>query len=139
HKTTTTYEQVFAEIPNGFGLVFDRLQQANTEPSGIPFTIFHRAPDAEGPGEVEMCIPVAATTRGVPTREIEGGPVAAVIHQGPYDQMGPAYEALARWIAEHGHEAVGPTREIYMNHPTDVAPDGLLTELQWPIDGQEMQ
>ncbi|MCP4959491.1 MAG: hypothetical protein GY925_09515 [Actinomycetia bacterium] len=139
HRTTTTYEQVFTEIPNGFGRVFDRLQKANVAPSGIPFTVFHRAPDAEGPGDVEMCIPVAAAHSSIPTIEIDGGPVAAVIHKGSYDEMGPAYEALARWIAEHGHQAIGPTREIYMNHPSDVAPAELLTELQWPIDGQEQQ
>jgi DNA-binding transcriptional MerR regulator len=139
HRTTTTYEQVFTAIPEGFALVFDRLQAAYVHPAGIPFTVFHRAPDAEGPGEVEMCIPVAPNTASIATVEVAGGPVAAVVHQGPYDEMGPAYEALARWIAEHGHEAVGPTREIYLNHPDDVEPAGLLTELQWPIDAADKE
>jgi effector-binding domain-containing protein len=139
HRTKTTYQQVFAAIPAGFGTVFERLQRHDVEPSGVPFTIFHRAPDADDDGEVEMCIPVAATARLNEVHQIAGGPVAAVIHQGPYDEMGPAYEALATWISEHGHEIAGPTREIYMNHPDDVASTELLTELQWPIDaaGQE--
>lgn len=134
HRTATTYQQVFTAIPEGFGTVLGRLQEHNVEPHGVPFTIFHRAPDAENPGEVEMCIPVAANAKLDETREIPGGPVAAVIHKGPYDEMGSAYEALATWITEHGHEIMGPTREIYMNHPDDVAPTELLTELQWPID-----
>ncbi len=134
HRTASTYQGVFEAIPAGFGRVFERLQQANIEPGGIPFTIFHKAPDADTIGEVEMCIPVGTAHKSVATSEILGGPVAAVVHKGPYDEMGPAYEALAKWIAEHGHEAVGPTREIYFNSPADVAPHELLTELQWPID-----
>ena len=134
HRTTTSYQQVFNAIPEGFATVYTQLQAANIHPAGVPFTVFHRAPDAEGPGDIEMCIPVSDDATSVATVEKPGGPVAAVVHQGPYDEMGPAYEALARWIAEHGHEAVGPTREIYLNHPTDVEPAELLTELQWPID-----
>ncbi len=137
HRTETTYEGVFAAIPEGFDTVFRRLQQADVEPSGIPFTIFHQPPDAEGPGVVEMCIPVAGAAAAIPTAEIAGGPVAAVVHKGPYDEMGPAHEALANWIHEHGHRTVGPTREIYLNHPSEVEPDDLLTEIQWPIDGSE--
>lgn len=134
HRTPSTYQEVFTAIPTGFGLVFERLQQADAEPGGIPFTIFHQAPDADTLGDVEMCIPVTNPGKAVATIEIPGGPVAAVIHKGPYDEMGPAYEALAQWISEHGHEAVGPTREIYFNSPADVPPTELITELQWPID-----
>jgi effector-binding domain-containing protein len=124
---------VFAAIPDGFGVVFRRLQKHNAEPAGIPFTIFHQAPDADDVGDVEMCIPVSSTRIGN-SYEVPGGPVAAVVHKGPYDEMGPAYEALAQWISDHGHEIVGPTREIYLNHPDDVDAAELLTELQWPID-----
>ncbi len=134
HRTVTTYQQVFAAIPQGFATVFQRLEDHNEEPAGIPFTISRRAPDADDAGEVEMCIPVSPGTKIAPVHEIPGGPVAAVIHKGPYDEMGPAYEALAIWIADHGHEIVGPTREIYVNHPDDVTPAEPLTELQWPID-----
>lgn len=134
HRTATTYQQVFTAIPEGFGTVFQRLQDHNAEPVGIPFTIFHRAPDADDSGDIEMCVPVSPNASVNPKQKIPGGPVAVVVHTGPYDEMGPAYEALARWISEHGHEIVGPTREIYLNHPDDVDAADLLTELQWPID-----
>ena len=139
HRVETTYQQVFTAIPEGFGTVFRRLQDHNAEPTGIPFTIFHRAPDAEDSGDVEMCIPVSPNARLAPIHDVPGGPVAAVVHKGPYDEMGPAYEALARWISDHGHQIVGPTREIYLNHPDDVDPTELLTELQWPIDTAERE
>ena len=33
----------------------------------------------------------------------------------------------------HGHEQVGPLREIYLNDPANVPPEDLLTEVLVPI------
>ena len=56
------------------------------------------------------------------------------MHRGPYDEIAPAYHTVAGWIAEHGQEIAGPPRELYLNDPTVVPPEELLTEVQWPVD-----
>ena len=59
--------------------------------------------------------------------------MATTVHHGPYEQMPSAYHALTGWIAGHGHEIGGPPREIYLDDPRTVAPDQLLTRIEFPI------
>ena len=135
YRTTTTHDAVFTEIPAGFA----RVQRAlgHTQPAGAPFTLFHTFPDAEQAGEISMCIPVATPvteTDGVEDHELPAGPVASIVHHGEYTTMGATYATIGLWIQEHGHTITGPSREIYLNNPNDVAEAELLTEIQWPID-----
>ena len=48
--------------------------------------------------------------------------------------MGESYATVSAWIHERGHRIVGPTREVYLNSPGDVAEADLLTEILFPID-----
>ena len=41
------------------------------------------------------------------------GPVASVVHFGPYQQLGAAHDAIHRWCAAHNHRLAGPKWEIY--------------------------
>lgn len=65
--------------------------------------------------------------------ELPAGPVAWVLHRGPYEEVHVAYHALHAWMLEHGHEPAGPIREIYRNDPSTVAPTDLETEVLLPI------
>jgi effector-binding domain-containing protein len=59
--------------------------------------------------------------------------MAATVHTGPYDESGPACEALAEWIDEHGKQVVGPAREHYLNDPNVVGMEHAETEIEFPI------
>lgn len=59
--------------------------------------------------------------------DMPGGEFATVMHVGPYEQLGLAYHALYAWAQEHGHEARGLVREIYVNDPANVRPEALQT------------
>ena len=140
HRTATTYVEIFNDIPEGFGYVMAFCTGAGIDPIGAPFTLYHQAPDAETPGDIAMCIPVAAGTTGgagtVGIVEIPAGATASVVHKGPYDDMGESYATVATWIQERGHRIVGPHREVYLNSPADVDEADLLTEIHFPIDGE---
>lgn len=69
---------------------------------------------------------------------IEPGVVASIIHRGSYDNIGQSYAADAAWIQARGHSIIGPTREIYLNSPTDVDEADLLSELLFPVDAEEV-
>lgn len=141
-RTDTTYSDVFDDIPAGFGRVLGFLESAEIDPIGGPFTVFYQAPDGDTPGDIAMCVPIAAAfapdsgaqSKDIQVVEIPENVTLSVMHQGSYADMGASYAAAAAWIQQHGHIITGPTREIYLNSPAEVDEADLLTELLFPID-----
>lgn len=139
YRTSTTHTSVFTDIPDGFGRVIAALGDSGVDPVGMPYTLFHQAPDADAAGDIALCVPVARTVPlggGIRVIAVDAGVVASVTHRGSYEQMGTAYAAMAAWIQQRGHRIVGPTREIYLNSPAEVDEIELLTEIQFPIDAE---
>ena len=78
--------------------------------------------------QVEQDVPGA-------TRDILGGGLfATATHVGPYDQVSLTAHALLAWIGEHGHEARGELREVYISDPRRTAPDQLVTHVMVRIE-----
>ena len=137
HRTDTTYPAIFEDIPAGFEIVMDFLADAGIDPAGTPFTVYHQVTDADTPGEIAMCVPVASPTDTdgrVEVVEIAAGPAASVVHRGSYEDLSASYSAVASWIHQRGHRIVGPHREVYLNSPADTAESDLLTEIMFPIE-----
>lgn len=135
YATSTTMQTVFADIPAGFQRVFQVLDAI--QPTGAPITVFRRIPDAESPGELLLCVPVAEPVEerdGVRSEHLDAAVVASLVHRGSYTEMDASYATIGRWIQEHGHRVTGASREIYLNSPADVPVGELLTEIQWPVD-----
>jgi effector-binding domain-containing protein len=136
-RCSATQTEIFQAIPDGFGKVFAIL--GDVTPTGIPFVLFHTFPDAETAGEVSMCVPIDRhrtidSGDDVEVLDLPASAMVAIVHRGSYEEMGEAYASIASWIHARGHAILGPSREIYLNSPTDVDQDDLLTEIQWPID-----
>lgn len=123
-------------IPLGFGTLMQGLMRHNRRAAGVPMLIYHDVIDEDTEGDIEICVPVDQEFSGdaeVFGRALEGGDVATTLHCGPYDQISPAYHALAGWIPTNGYEVAGPPREIYLNDPRQVRPEELLTRIEFPI------
>lgn len=132
----TTLQDVGDLYGQAFSRIVEAMGRAGQAPAGAPLVIFHDVIDESTDGEIEFAVPAAgevAETDGVSTRTLGGGSVARTVHRGPYEEITPAYHAVAAWAQEHGHEFAGPPREIYLSDPADVLPEELLTEVQWPI------
>ena len=132
----TSLAKVGDDIGIGFGRLVPALGQAGIEPSGAPLIVYHDIIDEETDGDIEVCIPIASDFSpgaDVYSRELEGGLVAATVHQGRYQEIAPAYHTLTGWISQNGHEIVGPPREIYLNDPQTTLPDDLQTRVEFPI------
>lgn len=142
YRTTTTYAEIFSDIPIGFGTVMTQLTEADIDPVGAPFTIFHQAPDGDTAGDIEMCVPVAPGVvesevgAGTTAVTIDAGAAASLLHRGSYENMGQSYATAMAWIQERGHQMTGPTREIYLNSPAEVGESDLLTEILFPVDAE---
>ena len=133
----TTHQRITDDIATGFATLMQGLVGASV--AGQPRIVYHHVIDEETDGDIEICVPVEGTFAGnaaVGKRELAGGTMATTVHEGPYDQITPAYHMLARWISENGYEIVGPPREVYVNDPRTVAADGLLTRIEFPIGAE---
>ncbi len=135
-RREVTIESVGAAIAEGFPLLFGTVMGAGAQPAGVPFIVMHDVIDDDTAGAIEMCMPLSEACefeQPVTCRDLEGATVATATHRGPYDEIAPAYHALAGWMADEGWEPAGPPREIYLNDPGEVAPAEQLTEVQWPV------
>lgn len=132
----TTLSGIGSGVPAGFGQLMSGLHQANIQPAGPPVIIQRDVIDGDEAGELELGVPVSALPpedSGLDGRVLEGGTMARTVHTGPYHQVGPAYTALARWIAEQEHEVVGPPREWYLNDPQSTPESALQTAIEFPV------
>lgn len=134
-RTPTTLGTIGATLADGFGRLVHRVGVAGGTMTGPPFVVYHTIIDEQTDGEIEICIPATdvAADGEVQRVVVPTHTVASTVHRGPYEQVGPAYHTLSGWIQEHGHEIAGPPRERYLNDPQEVAPEDLLTEVQWPL------
>ena len=55
------------------------------------------------------------------------------IHKGTSDSTDETYNEIFAWLAEHGNAVAGLIREAYLNDPSEVAEEALLTEILVPI------
>jgi AraC family transcriptional regulator len=111
--------------------------------TGPPIFICHEGSVEEamvaneaGDADMEVAFPVEGTIEGegpIQTYELPGGRMAKVQHRGPYEGCGPTYTRLFAWIEEQGLAVTGPVREVYLNDPTMVRPEELLTEIYAPV------
>ena len=138
HRTETTYSEIFNDIPAGLGAVMGTLAEENLDPVGPPFTLYFQAPDGDTAGDIAMCVPIAdGVADDLDTVTVPAGAAASIIHRGSYENMGESYATVAAWIQQRGHSITGPAREIYLNSPADAAEADLLTEILFPIDGEQ--
>ncbi len=64
----------------------------------------------------------------------EEGPVAQIMHVGPYDAEPPTIERLHREIVDRGLRARGCHHEIYISDPGRTKPERLKTIIRQPVE-----
>jgi AraC family transcriptional regulator len=134
----------YEKIPLMIGELAEFIVRKEIGPAGPPIFLLHEksAEDASranaaGEADLEVAFPVTGRTRaegGISTYELPGGMMARVLHKGPYQEVGPAYEKLFAWLESEGRKVAGPLREIYLNDPRQVSPDEILTEILAPVN-----
>jgi AraC family transcriptional regulator len=116
---------------------------AGTEVVGPPAFICHETPkevvkaNLQHNADVEVVLPVSIQVEDIEEitcYELPGGPMAKIVHKGPYERSAEAYKKLFAWIAENHKKVAGPTREVYLNDPKKVSPEELMTEIYAPVE-----
>lgn len=79
------------------------------------FVLYHGAVNNEEDGPVEVCVPTDEGDKRLPAGEIAFTEISG--EQCQFPEILGAYDAVYRWVKQHGREAAGPAREIYLRGP----------------------
>jgi effector-binding domain-containing protein len=132
-RTRSSVQDLPQLLGKTFGAIMQYLGELREQPAGGPFTAYYNM-DMQNM-DVEIGFPVARKLAGrgeIQPGEIPGGKAATLMHVGPYDQMQPAYDALAKWIAAQGYEAAGAAYEFYYS-PPETPPAETRTLILFPV------
>ena len=102
---------------------------------GKCFLLHYDSEYKEDDADFEACMPVrkAKPVEGIDVRELPGGRCVALLHKGPYNELGRSYAKILAFVKEKGYEVLLPTREVYLKGPGMIFkgnPKNYLTEIQ---------
>ncbi len=128
----------YDEIGNLLGELFGTLARNQVRPMGSPLAIYHDEGFKEKDVDVETAVPVTNAQMKENGRVsiyfLPTAKVASVLHQGPYNTLSPAYQAILQWINDNNYQITGPDREIYLRGPgPNINPAEYVTEIQFPV------
>ncbi len=109
------------------------LGELGEQPVGMPFAAYYNM-DMQNL-DVEIGFPVS---RPLPERgemksgTLHAGKIAATLHIGPYDTVGPAYEALTKFVEANGCAPTGVAYEYYFSGP-ETPPEQIQTQIVFPL------
>ncbi len=116
---TTTWEEFPALWQRLLDQVYAHLREHGAARQG-PNVMFYKdqVPRVEvGVELVSPCPPGGPVIRS----HLPAGRVARTVHRGPYEGLGAAHDAVARWCAAHGLPLAGPRWEVYGDWHDDPA------------------
>ncbi len=133
-RARTSVQNLPALIGQAYGAIGAYLGQLGQYPAGAPFAAYYNMDMQDL--DVELGFPVPGELPGrdnIKAGRLPGGRQATVLHTGPYDKVGAAYEALQKWMAEKGYQATGVAYEFYLNDPDQTKPEDLQTLVMLPL------
>ena len=132
----------YTQISEAFGKLYSWMGQKGLMPAGPPLGLYFNVPGQVPDEELlwELRSPIAGDVaisgpdeQGRGVKRLEAIQVAATMHQGPFEEVGRTYGALAGWIMENGYEINAPTEEVYLSDPNETPPEQLVTEVRFPV------
>ena len=102
---------------------------------GKPLMLHYDTEYKEDDADFEVCMPIrkGESSDEVQVRELSGGRCVALLHRGPYEELGNSYAKIFVYINEKGYATDVPSREVYLKGPGMIFrgnPQKYLTEIQ---------
>lgn len=132
-RTRAAVQDLPKVFGDAYGAIMQYLAELGEEPAGMPYAAYYNM-DMQNL-DLEIGFPVARKIAGkgdVQPSEFPGGKLASTVHIGPYDQVGPAYDALMHWVGAQGYQATGVAYEVYYSGP-ETPPQEIKTEIVFPL------
>lgn len=134
-RTRTAVENLPAVVGDAYGAVIQHLTARGEAPAGPPFAIYYNMDMQDLDIEAGFLVARALPGEGsVQPGLIPGGLRATVLHSGPYEGLGEAYQALTEFIQVEGYKPTGVAYEFYLKSPMEFPPEELETLIMFPID-----
>ncbi len=102
------------ELEPFINATFTELGESDDGPS---FVLYHGPVNMEEDGPVEVCIPKRDGDKRLPAGDVAFTEISG--DQCDFPEILAAYESVYRWVKEHGRDADGPAREIYLSGPDE--------------------
>jgi DNA-binding transcriptional MerR regulator len=100
---------------------------------GKPMDLYYDEGHKEDGADIETAVPIRKGKQvpGITIRELPGGDAISLIHKGPYELIGHAYEKLNAYAQEQGLSFGPPVRQVYIKGPGFIFknPKNYLTEV----------
>jgi DNA-binding transcriptional MerR regulator len=131
-----TNDQVPQYLGPAYQEVYDYLRHQGAKEDGQCMALWHSPADVYEDEDAEAIVVIDRNLPGkdqVKVYELPPTQVAAVVHQGPFEEFTQGHAALLEWIDTNGYRIVGPYREIYIKHQKNNLAD-TITEIQFPIE-----
>jgi effector-binding domain-containing protein len=117
-RTRAAVQDLPAAMGRCFGAIVTYVMSLGQQPVGPAYAGYFNMDMADL--DVEIGFGLASPLPGqgdIAATWLPAGEVASTIYEGPYDGIGPAYEALTAWIQEQGRQPSGAAYEYYLNDP----------------------
>ena len=134
--TIPTNDQVPQYLGAAYMEVYDYVREQGAKDIGPCFALWHSPAEVYENEDAEAIVPIDRSLRGterVRVYELPSTQVAAVVHQGDFEDFTQGHAALLEWIDANGYQIVGPYREIYIKHDKSELSD-TTTEIQFPVE-----
>ena len=116
-----------------FGAIMQYLGELGEYPVGAPFGAYYNMDMQDLDIEIGFPVSRPLPDRGeIKSGALPAGKIAVTMHIGPYDAIGPAYEALTQFVQANGCTPSGVAYEFYFSEP-DVPPEQIQTQIVFPL------
>ncbi len=136
-RVTTPTNEISAKMGELYPKLMSCILDNEIEMTGPPFTRYHSW-DPEGDTEFEAGVPVdtgAECEGDIEFVELPACKVVAALHTGPYESLGPVYEAIQKYIDEKGLKISGAVWEVYLTDPNaEPDPNKYQTQIYFPVE-----
>jgi effector-binding domain-containing protein len=135
-KATVSSNEVGARLGELFPRLIDCVINSGIEMLGPPYSKYYSW-DPEGETEMEAGVPVSgkAECEGVEYIELPACKVVTCMHIGPYEKIGPVYDAIQEYIKENGMKINGAVWEVYITDPnSEPDPEKYRTQVYFPVE-----
>ncbi len=137
------YDQAYeAMMTKAFGSLTGWMQAGNN-PMGPAMAIYHEDPTSTAVKDLTCTVafPAAKDAKGndqIKVEEMAEYDAAVVQYTGDYNESGPIWNALQKWITDNGYIMAGAPMEVYLKGPHETQkPEEYLTEIRWPVKKAE--
>ena len=123
-------------MERGLNAVYDHLKEIGKHPTGAPYAAYISCNEDFSEFDLELGFPVAedvSVKDSLYMSKTYKGRVVATTHKGSYKTLETAYHAAMKYVEDNKLELVGIFYDYYLNDPSTVSEDEILTKVVIPV------